>query len=440
MRSTHLRHVFRQILSVSLLSPLVAVGAAACSGATTDDGIGDSDADANGSDGSTLDASSGRCDSPNAPRWTEPGCGLPPSRCQSPGTPEPACYTVVCGCSGKVIAGCGSFTEAYVALPGSFGPNQPFPPVGSACDPTPGDAGGDADAARDSGETDGCVTVPQPAADAGLQCESWTVPLPCSFPEDASAITPQACKSFCGPNAQSCSKNTAGSGLLRCDAGCAVGRRPEGFVPASSSRAGDATSITGLYFAAMAELEAASVGSFERLARELEAHGAPIELQRRARSAARDERRHARVAGALAHRFGGEARPVEQASMHVRPLEAIAIENAVEGCVRETFGALTATLQAERAGDARVKAAMRRIAVDETAHAGLAWAVAEWLETKLDAGTSARVRSARSRAVDELRGEMTTPQAAPLQRLAGLPSAEEAARMLDGMSDALWAA
>ena len=54
----------------------------------------------------------------------------------------------------------------------------------------------------------------------------------------------------------------------------------------------------------------------------------------------------------------------------MRELEAIAIENAVEGCVRESFGALLATWQAKTAGDARVRAAMKRIARDETRHAG----------------------------------------------------------------------
>lgn len=432
MRSTNLRQVFRQVLSVSLLSPLVAAGSAACSGAVVaiDDG-GTGGADAAKSDGSVgSDGSIGTCDPPRSQRWSKPGCGRSADVCLDPGAAEPNCFTVVCGCSGKAIGGCSGFSEPWVQLP----QGDKFPEIGTACDPNPADAGRDA-------APDGCVTVPQPAEDAGVGCTSWTVPLPCSFPEDASGITQQDCQTYCGPNAYFCSKGTE-VGTLQCNPGCAVGRRPEGFASTSSSRTGDVSNITGLYFAAMAELEAASVFSFERLALELEAHGAPADLQRRARSAANDERRHARVAGALASRFGGggETRALESTSMDVRSLESMAIENAVEGCVRETFGALTATLQADRAGDARVKAAMRKIAVDETAHAGLAWAVAEWLDTKLDEATKARVRDAKANAIDELRREVCTDQPAQLQHIAGLPSADEAARMLEGMTQTLWAA
>ena len=53
-------------------------------------------------------------------------------------------------------------------------------------------------------------------------------------------------------------------------------------------------------------------------------------------------------------------------------------ENAREGCVRETFGALIAMHQAERAGDPIIRRAMRRIAEEETRHAELAWEVASW--------------------------------------------------------------
>lgn len=432
MRSNDLRRVFRQVLSISLLAPAVATGAAACSGATIDNGQGgDGGVAGDGSikqDSAVADGSSGTCDPPNSPRWNKPGCNRPADVCFTPGTPEPACYTVVCGCSGKVIAGCSSFTEPYVNLPGSFGPNQPFPEVGSACDPNP---------PQDAGSPDGCVNTPQPVEDAGAGCVGWDVPLPCSFPDDASSVTQQMCLSYCGSNAMWCSKNPTG-GTLHCDPGCAIGRRPDGFV--TSRRSGDASSITGIYFAAMAELEAASVFAFEHLARELEAHGAPMELRRRALRAAEDEKRHTRVACALARRFGADpCLPLASAS-EIRSLEAMALENATEGCIRETFGALTATLQAERAHDPRIKAAMRKIAVDETAHATLAADVAAWLETRLSDAERTRVHAAKERAIVELRDELCRPQPDVLRDLSGLPNAAEAQRMLDGMTQVLWAA
>jgi hypothetical protein len=45
----------------------------------------------------------------------------------------------------------------------------------------------------------------------------------------------------------------------------------------------------------MAQLEAASIVAFDRLARELDAHGAPAELVAEARRAKTDEVRHART-------------------------------------------------------------------------------------------------------------------------------------------------
>ena len=56
-------------------------------------------------------------------------------------------------------------------------------------------------------------------------------------------------------------------------------------------------------------------------------------------------------------------------ALPTRALGVVAIENAVEGCVRETFGALIASWQAEHARDPGIKRLMRSIARDETRHA-----------------------------------------------------------------------
>src|SRR5260221_408672 len=54
------------------------------------------------------------------------------------------------------------------------------------------------------------------------------------------------------------------------------------------------------WFAEAAWLEAASIGAFRRLARELRAHGAPAHLIASANVCARDEIRHARMMARLA--------------------------------------------------------------------------------------------------------------------------------------------
>jgi hypothetical protein len=134
----------------------------------------------------------------------------------------------------------------------------------------------------------------------------------------------------------------------------------------------------GAQLAAMAELEAASVPAFERLARELAHWNAPTELVRRARRAMGDEVRHARVMSALAREYGYEPRAIDVPALPIRDLDAIARENVIEGCVHEAFGALVATYQAERARPA-LREVFRAIAVDEREHVALAEDVQAWI-------------------------------------------------------------
>jgi hypothetical protein len=119
-----------------------------------------------------------------------------------------------------------------------------------------------------------------------------------------------------------------------------------------------------------ARLEAASIPAFQVLTRELRARRAPVALVSAAMCAVQDEVRHRRATAALARRYGAEPmRPSFGPTPVDRTLEAIATENAVEGCVRETYGALVALWQARHARDPVVAAAMAPIAADETRHA-----------------------------------------------------------------------
>jgi hypothetical protein len=91
-------------------------------------------------------------------------------------------------------------------------------------------------------------------------------------------------------------------------------------------------SVVGRWFADLAAREAASVEAFSILQAELASHRAPRRLLAGARRAARDEVRHARVIGAIASCYGGKLRPPRIEHRAIRSLEAIATENAVEGC------------------------------------------------------------------------------------------------------------
>jgi hypothetical protein len=214
---------------------------------------------------------------------------------------------------------------------------------------------------------------------------------------------------------------------------CGTGRRPEGLAP----RNVDHGTGLGAFFAEVARLEAASVHAFRRLAKELRAHGAPRSLMRRAKKAAKDEIRHARVTARLARQNGGCPTAPCVASGKVRSLAQIAHENAVEGCVRETFGALLATWQSKAAGDPHIRAAMRAIARDETAHAALAWDVAGWIEPRLAPSTRACIARARREALAALETDLAAPLARAIEEQAGVPSRDRARALLDGVREVL---
>ncbi|NOK09716.1 ferritin-like domain-containing protein [Corallococcus exercitus] len=217
---------------------------------------------------------------------------------------------------------------------------------------------------------------------------------------------------------------------------CAVGRRPVGLQGAVADGCEDAL---GHYFAQTAHLEAASIHAFLRLREELALHGAEAGLQDAALASAVDEVMHTEMTGRLARRFGATPPPPSVAAVPTRPLDAVALDNAVEGCVRETYGALVAHHQALHARDAEVREAMVRIAEDETRHAGLSWDIDRWVRSRLSAPEQEALREARKRAVALLRAEVAVPLDAALVTEAGLPTPEVALALLDTLEQELWA-
>jgi hypothetical protein len=230
--------------------------------------------------------------------------------------------------------------------------------------------------------------------------------------------------------------STAPPVTFECDlCGGHGGRKPKGLRRPVLARSGDAL---GGYFARMAHLEAASVHAFRTMRSELKALGAPHTLVRAAERSARDEMRHARVTARLARKHGAAVPRVRVGRAAPRSLEAMARENAVEGCVRETFGALVASWQARHAKDGAIAGAMRTIARDEGRHAALAWAFDRWAAARLDAAARARVASARREAVRVLQGEVQRELAPSLVTAAGLPSRAHAARLVEELCATLW--
>ncbi len=305
------------------------------------------------------------------------------------------------------------------------------------------DAGSPTDTAT-PGDSAACAPYRASESSPGT-CEE-TVVYPCGLPREAQVdagtfINYELCRTLCAPlgdgffggGCRRLEQRSDGSDQIACTT-CAVGRRSDGLMAVRGARE---AGPVGDFFARVATLEWASVTAFERLADDLARFGAPSELVAEARRSADDERRHTDSMGSLARRFGAPVREPEFAATDARSLEAVAVENAVEGCVRETFGALVATWQARSATDAGVAAALRDVAADETRHAEFSWALGRWADGVLDEGARARVRAAREGAVAELRAELDGAVDPALVSVAGMPDRATGLALFAAMTDAL---
>ena len=187
--------------------------------------------------------------------------------------------------------------------------------------------------------------------------------------------------------------------------------------------------------ATMAQCEAASVDAFESLHADLARLGASRSLLRAVSAARNDEIRHARVVGKMAERFGARLPRKQAGGTGSRSLQDLAVENAEEGCVRETFGAALASVQASRARDPDIRRMMIAIAKDEGKHAALAWRIADWLETRMEPEERLCVKNARLAAMAALERELSG-QDQENERL-GLPDRRGQLAALEAMREAI---
>lgn len=245
---------------------------------------------------------------------------------------------------------------------------------------------------------------------AGLECQ-----IPYGYVASVQGLNPDAGAPPDDGGARDLTCPTdAGTVTITCFTNC-TGRLTEGFAAPKRERAAHATDLraTGERFAAMAFLEAVSIHAFERLENELAAHGADPNLLRHARRARRDEIRHTAMTARLAKKRGAEVRlPDAPQTQVTRSLYAMALENAVEGCVRETYGAVQGLVESESSPDAEVRRAMKSIADDECRHAELAWSVHAWAKARLSRAEIRRIEIAMKKAVEEIAG--ADPMAARL--------------------------
>ena len=182
-----------------------------------------------------------------------------------------------------------------------------------------GGGGATTDPSGSGGGNDKCAPRPFTVKDAGDDCGVF-LRLPCGLPKSATPepecyLAVSDCPDVCGMLAFNChtvNDNCVDGAVVTeadkpVDVDCTicangVGRAPEGFMPRGGRQA---RANVGAFVALAAELEAASVFAFDRLAAELTHSGAPPRLVGEARRAARDERRHARRTTRVARDLGG---------------------------------------------------------------------------------------------------------------------------------------
>jgi len=216
---------------------------------------------------------------------------------------------------------------------------------------------------------------------------------------------------------------------------CAIGRRPDGLHACEAT----ASSDVGAFLSAVAHLEAASVPAFTRLVTELRALNAPQHLQDAALRGAAEEVIHAGLMSAAAQRYGATPPTPLVDARPLRGALALALDNATQGCVRETFGAAVALHQAQHAADDSLQPAFARIAEDEANHAAFSWALHAWLLQRLTAAERAQVEAALTREVDALAQEAQADVAEDVQRLAGMPGPQRAQALVAALRADVWA-
>ncbi len=280
----------------------------------------------------------------------------------------------------------------------------------------------------DAGASDADVLDAQ--ADAlDAQADVLDAGIPCSDRETVDCL--RACANAGNFSSfDDCRLLSGQPGKVECTTHQYCGRRPAGLLPLHHRETGLAA-----YLTEGAHLEAASIEAFHILARELALHDAPSSLVLAAKQAARDEARHARVMFALARREGAATTRVRAKALRglprARELEDVAIENAIEGCVRESYGALLALRQTKQTKNPKIHETIIKITKNKITH------VARWASRRLSPSATKRVRRARAAAIRDLEREASAAVDPETARAAGLPDPAEALALVRGLGVAL---
>jgi hypothetical protein len=132
------------------------------------------------------------------------------------------------------------------------------------------------------------------------------------------------------------------------------------------------------------------------------------------------------MAATMARRHGAAVETPPSPAPRACDLETLAIENAVEGCVGETFGVLIGMWQSVAAPTAALRTFFATVTNDELRHAALSARIDEWARSLLSAAACRRVDAAKAEAFAKLEASLLASE--PPQGL-GLPSGPEARKL-----------
>ena len=217
------------------------------------------------------------------------------------------------------------------------------------------------------------------------------------------------------------------------------GRIPNGLHLKNSPAATQSSvNVLGQYLADMTAMETAAITAFYNLSLELEAYDAPAELIARAQQAVLEETRHSEMAALLAASFDAEMPEVTVDDFCLRSLYEIALENAVEGCVNETFAAACGLWQSEYAQLDVFRKVIGHITEEEMGHAALSWEIHQWIMPQLSELQQEQIRVAQAEAVESLVSDFKQESNPVLQQAFGLPTKDDAARLFAQLKNSVW--
>ena len=162
------------------------------------------------------------------------------------------------------------------------------------------------------------------------------------------------------------------------------------------------TDQLGRYFVQALHSESSSVAAFLQLRKELIHHQAPEELIRRCWEAAKDEVQHARIMGHMAQQFTDEKPKLEFGSFQQRSIYDLVLDNAIEGCIFETYSAFKAHHQAQKAESISIRDIMNIISADELRHAQLSWDIHHYFISKLSLQEQRTILEAQKEALHKV--------------------------------------